>query len=251
MSAPQRSGQYLLTEQHAPAIPRHPLAVWPPDHDGGADEALENGRVWERLLCQGCRLGRIQNRRHRQRRGWRSRPSPASRPEGSSRDSSSSRGPRFPASGSSRKTGYRPDSGACGQVEPFVILRHVLAFLRPQDLSDGLSPRRGQTPGLPRGTSACDGGSRARPGGAIAAPGGEHGARSSSTRAAAAVATDGTQPAVPSPPGAVSARHPQASAAAQQQQRKHERAAHRQSRHRRQVRDDPGLTSGVGGLLRK
>ena len=52
---------------------------------------------------------------------------------------------------------------------------------------------RGRTPGLPRGASACDGGSRARPGGAIAAPGR---ARREVVldEAAAAVATDGTQP---------------------------------------------------------
>ena len=46
----------------------------------------------------------------------------------------------------------------------------------------------------PVGRPACDGGSRARPGGGDRGTGGEHGARASSTREAAAVATDGTQP---------------------------------------------------------
>ena len=60
--------------------------------------------------------------------------------------------------------------------------------------------------------------------------------------------------AVPSPPGAVSARRPSASAAAQQQQRKRDRADDRQSRHRRQVRDDRELhrrrTRVAGAVLR-
>ena len=48
--------------------------------------------------------------------------------------------------------------------------------------------------------------------------------------------------AVPSPPRAVSARRPPASADdQQQQQRRRDRAEHRQSRHRRQVRDDREL----------
>ena len=93
----------------------------------------------------------------------------------------------------------------------------------------------------PVGRPACDGGSHARPGGAIAAPGrarrevvlNEGGRRRGGD------GRDAT--AVPSPPGAVSAPRPSASAAVQQQQRKRERADHRQSRHRRGVRDDREL----------
>ena len=119
--------------------------------------------------------------------------------------------------------------------------RHQHAVVGGPPRRSGNYPRvRGRTPGLPRGASACDGGSRARPGGAIAAPGrgrrevvlDEGGRRRGDGRDATAVA---------SPPGAVSARRPSASASAQQQQRKRERADHRQSRHRRQVRDDREL----------
>ena len=105
---------------------------------------------------------------------------------------------------------------------------------------------RGQTPGLPRRASACDGGSRARPGGARHR--GEHGGRSFSIRAAAAVATDGTQRGFRRRRRAVSARRPATSAAAQQQQRERERADDRQSRHRRQVRDDRDCTAAALGL---
>ena len=116
----------------------------------------------------------------------------------------------------------------------------------------GQLPRvRGQTPGLPRGASACDGGSRARPGRAIAGAGAST-ARGRPQWRAAAVATDGTRRRFHRRRApcqlAVRRAPPPSNRSAS------ERDDHRQSRHRRQVRDDRELhrrrTRVAGAVLR-